>query len=81
MHILQRRRFSICKSHSKNMMKLKKHTGIRKRNPREELLDDDLIRRAVWECLKAGDSEGVIEVTRIYLKAVSKTEKSKRPAI
>lgn len=55
-------------------MKLKKGTGIRESNPREELLDEDLIGRAVWECLKEGDSEGVIEVIRVYLEAVNKTE-------
>ncbi|HKY99834.1 MAG TPA: hypothetical protein VJ112_01580 [Rhabdochlamydiaceae bacterium] len=55
-------------------MKLKKDTGIRESNPREELLDEELIGRAVWECLKEGDSEGVIEVIRTYLEAVNKTE-------
>ena len=56
------------------MMKLKKNTGIRESNPREELLDEELIGRAIWECLKEGDSEGVIEIVRIYLEAVNKTE-------
>lgn len=55
-------------------MRLKKNTGIRESNPREELLDEDFIGRAVWECLKEGDSEGVIEIIRIYLEAVNKTE-------
>ena len=55
-------------------MKLRLGTGIRESNPREELLDEDLIGRAVWECLKEGDSEGVIEVIRIYLEAANKTE-------
>lgn len=59
---------------SKSIMKLKKNTGIRESNPTEELLDEELIGRAVWECLKEGDSEGVIEVIRIYLEAVNKTE-------
>src|SRR3990172_3004143 len=72
----RRRRFSINMSRSKNRrtMKLKKDTGIRESNPREELLDEELIGRAVWECLKEGDSEGVIEVIRTYLEAVNKTE-------
>jgi DNA-binding phage protein len=56
------------------MMKLKKDTGVRESNPTEELLDEELISRAVWECLKEGDSEGVIEVIRAYLEAVNKTE-------
>jgi DNA-binding phage protein len=55
-------------------MKLKKGTGLRQSNPREELLNEELIGRAIWECLKNGDSEGVIEVVRIYLEAVKKTQ-------
>jgi DNA-binding phage protein len=58
-------------------MKLKKDTGIRRSNPREELLNDDLIGRAIWECLKEGDSEGMIEVIRIYLEAINKTQLAK----
>ncbi len=50
----------------KAKLKLKKGTGIRQSNPREELLNEELIGRAIWECLKNGDSEGVIEVIRIY---------------
>lgn len=58
-------------------MKLKKGTGLRQSNPREELLDEELIGRAIWEYLKNGDSEGVIEVIRIYLEAVNKTQIAK----
>ncbi len=58
-------------------MKLRKGTGIRQSNPREELLNEELIGRAIWECLKDGDSEGVIEVIRIYLEAVNKTQIAK----
>jgi DNA-binding phage protein len=58
-------------------VKLKKGTGIRKSNPREELLNEELVGRAIWECLKNGDSEGVIEVIRIYLEAVNKTQIAK----
>lgn len=62
-------------------MKLKKNTGIRESNPREELLDEELIGRAVWECLKEGDSEGVIEVIRAYLEAVNKTEIARKSSM
>ncbi len=58
-------------------MKLKKGTGVRLSNPREELLDEELIGRAVWECFKNGDSEGVTEVIRTYLEAVDKTQIAK----
>lgn len=62
-------------------MKLKKGTGLRKSNPREELLDEELISRAIWECLKNGDSEGVIEVIRIYMETVNMTLNAKHNGI
>jgi hypothetical protein len=40
-------------------------------------LDEELIGRAIWDFLKNGDSEGVIEVIRIYLEAVNKTQIAK----
>jgi len=55
-------------------MKLRKDTGIRECNPREELLNEELIGQAIWECLKDGDSEGVVEVIQIYLEALNKTQ-------
>lgn len=75
----RRKRFSTntSRSKTKRTLKLKKNTGIRESNPREELLDEELIGRAVWECLKEGDSEGVIEVIRAYIEAANKTEISK----
>ena len=71
----KRRKFSknTLRSKSKPIAKLRKGTGIRKSNPTEELLDEELIGRAIWECLKEGDSEGVIEVVRAYITAVNKT--------
>lgn len=75
----RRRRFFTDISRSKNrpIKKLKKNTGIRESNPREELLNEELIGRAIWECLKNGDSEGIIEVIQIYLEAVNKTQIAK----
>ena len=76
---VKRRKFSVNTSRRKKVpsLKLKKGTGVRKSNPREELLNEELIGRAIWECLKDGDSEGVIEVIRIYLEAVNKTQIAK----
>ena len=48
--------------------------GLRQSNPREELLNGELIGKAIWECLKDNDPEGVIEVVRIYLEAANKTQ-------
>ncbi len=76
---VKRRKSSINTSRLKKIpkLKLKKGSGVRKSNPREELLDEELIGRAIWECLKDGDSEGVIEVIRIHLEAVNKTQIAK----
>lgn len=62
-------------------IQLKNIPGIRESNPREELLNEELIGRAVWECLKEGDSEGVIEVIQIYLEAVNKTQIAKKTSM
>jgi DNA-binding phage protein len=62
-------------------MRLKKNTGLRESNPTEELLNEELIGRAVWECLKEGDSEGVIEVISIYIEAMNKTEVAKESSM
>lgn len=74
-----RRRFSKNTQRLKNKrtIKIKKNTGVRLSNPREELLDEDLIGRAVWECLKEGDSEGVIEVISAFVNAMNKTALAK----
>jgi DNA-binding phage protein len=62
-------------------MKLKKGAKVREINPTEELLNEDLISRAIWECLKEGDSEGFIEVIAIYLSAVNKTRIAKKASV
>ncbi len=58
-------------------MKLKRGSGVRESNPTEEILDEELVGHAIWECLKNGDSEGVVEVIQIYLEAANKTELAK----
>lgn len=78
----KRRTFSSNTSqHKSAKIKLKSNSGIRESNPREELLDEELIGRAIWECLKQGDSEGVIEVIQIYLEAVNKTQIAKETSM
>ncbi len=62
-------------------MKLKKNTKIRQSDPTEKLLDEELIGRAVWECLREGDSAGVIEVIAAYIEAVNKTELAKKTSM
>ena len=40
---------------------IKTGMGVDTYNPTEALLDEDRIGRAIWECLKDGDAEGIIE--------------------
>jgi len=51
--------------------------GIDRYDPTAALLDEERIGRAIWECLKNGDSEGVIEVIQIHLEAYNKTQLAK----
>ncbi len=64
-------------SRSKPILRLKRGTGVRESNPTKELADEELISRAVWECLREGDSEGVVEVIMAYIRAVNKLETAK----
>ncbi|MBI5345606.1 MAG: hypothetical protein HZB76_00450 [Chlamydiae bacterium] len=52
---------------------IKSGMGVDTYNPTEALLDEERIGRAIWECLKNGDSEGVIEIIQIHLEACTKT--------
>lgn len=50
-------------------------------DPTQALLDEERIGRAIWECLKNGDSEGVMEIIQIHLDAVNKTRLSNEAKI
>lgn len=57
---------------------IKAGMGVDRYDPTEALLDEERIGRAIWECLKNGDSEGVIEIIQIHLEACNKTELAKQ---
>lgn len=57
------------------MNKLKKKA--REYDPTKDLLDEQLIAKAIWECLKDNDPNGVIEVLEAHLSAKNKTKLSK----
>jgi DNA-binding phage protein len=57
--------------------RIKKGASVRESDPTHELLEDDFISRALWECLKAGDHEGYAEVLYIYLEAHQRFENRK----
>lgn len=56
---------------------IKPGMGVEAYNPTKALLDEEHIGKAIWECLKNGDSEGVIEVIQIHLEARNKTRLAK----
>lgn len=57
------------------MNKLKKKA--REYDPTKDLLNEQLIAKAIWECLKDNDPNGVIEVLEAHLSAKNKTKLSK----
>lgn len=43
-------------------------------NPTKDLLNEELIAKAVWECLKENDPEGVIEILEAHFSAKNKSQ-------
>jgi DNA-binding phage protein len=66
---------------NKRILRLRKDAKVKECNPTKELLDEGLISRAIWECLKDGDPDGVSEVLEIYFYAVNKTRIAKEASI
>ena len=62
-------------------MKLRRNTGIKEINPTEELLNEELISHALWECLKEGDDEGFKEVILAYVEACKKVQTAKKATV
>ena len=50
---------------------------LKEHDPLEYLLDEDNIARGILECLKNNDPEGVIEIFKIYLDALNKSDFSR----
>jgi DNA-binding phage protein len=59
---------------SNKTKRLKTGLGVTAYNPTKALLDEDRIGRAIWECLKNEDTEGVIEIINIHLEAKNKMQ-------
>lgn len=54
--------------------KIKEDALIEAFSPTEELLDENFIGKAIVECLKNNDPEGVIEVLNIYLNTINRAK-------
>ncbi len=59
-------------------MKFKKNHGLIEYSPTQELLNEELIAKAIWECLKNNEPEGVVEIIAAHLRAKNKTELAKK---
>lgn len=57
------------------MTKFKKNP--REYNPTQDLLNEQLIAEAIWECLKDNDPDGVIEILEAHLAAKNKSQLSR----
>lgn len=57
---------------SGSMTKLKKKPI--KYDPMRDLLNEQLIAKAIWECLKENDPEGVIEILEAHMRAKNKSK-------
>lgn len=55
-------------------MRLKKNMGLVEYSPTKELLNEERIASAIWECLKNNDPEGVVEIIEAHLRTKNKTE-------
>lgn len=53
-------------------MKLKKNAKVIEYSPTQELLDETFIAKAIWECLKNNDPEGVVEIIESALNRSSR---------
>ena len=59
---------------SKNipLLKIKLGSGLIKFSPSDDLLDEELVGKAVMACLKDNDPEGVIDILNAHYRAQSR---------
>lgn len=62
-------------------LSLKPGTRVRRHSPTKALANEKFISKAVWDCLKNNDPEGVIEVLEAHFEAVNKLKFSKEHEI
>ena len=71
----QKRRKS---SEGTQKLQLRSDSELIEYSPTEELLDEQFIALALWECLKNNDPEGVVEIIQAHLETVNKQKRAKR---
>lgn len=63
------------------MLTLKKDTDVDRYSPTEKLLDEEFIRKVIWDCLKKNDPEGVMEALEAHLETLNKVQLAQEMAI
>lgn len=61
---------------SGSMTKFKKRP--REYNPTKDLLDEKLLAKAIWECLKENNPDGVIEILEAHISAKNKSQLARK---
>ena len=70
----KKKQISVMPKKMEKQRKLKKDRKLIPYSPTDELLDENFIAQAVWECLKNNDPEGVVEIIQAHLRVVNKSK-------
>lgn len=62
-------------------MKIKNSADLIAYDPIKEMTDENFIGKAILECLRNNDPEGVMEVIEMYLEALEKTRFVKKSQV
>lgn len=70
------------KKYSENYKKIKiRRSLISAFSPTDELMDENFLGRAIIECLKDNDPEGVIEIISTYLETANKLQSAQHVSL
>lgn len=59
------------------VLKLRADAPVKQFHATKKLADEDFIAKAMWDCLKNNDPEGVMEILEAHLEAVSRLKLAK----
>ncbi len=62
-------------------MKIKNNADLIAYDPLQEMTNENFIGKAILECLRNNDPEGVMEVIEMYLEALEKTKFVKKALV
>lgn len=62
-------------------VRLRKKAKVIRHDPFKNLLDEELIAQAFWECLKENDPDGAMEIILSHIEAINKVNMAKESDI